>query len=56
LDVPNLSSCRSLCCTQKTPTPDIVLTFMGYSLMMGTFFLLASRSRALCSSFFLRWR
>ncbi|KAJ6478566.1 hydroxymethylglutaryl-CoA reductase [Mycena vitilis] len=38
---------------KKTPTPDIVLIFTGYSLMHITFFLLVSRSRALGSSFFL---
>ncbi|KAJ7802213.1 hydroxymethylglutaryl-coenzyme A reductase-domain-containing protein [Mycena olivaceomarginata] len=37
----------------KTPTPDIVLIFTGYSLMHVTFFLLIARSRALGSSFFL---
>ncbi|KAJ7689515.1 hydroxymethylglutaryl-coenzyme A reductase-domain-containing protein [Mycena olivaceomarginata] len=38
---------------KKTPTPDIVLIFTGYSLMHVTFFLLIARSRALGSSFFL---
>ncbi|KAJ6524482.1 hydroxymethylglutaryl-coenzyme A reductase-domain-containing protein [Mycena capillaripes] len=38
---------------KKTPTPDIVLIFTGYSLMHVTFFLLISRSRALGSSFFI---
>ncbi|KAF7357002.1 3-hydroxy-3-methylglutaryl coenzyme A reductase [Mycena venus] len=38
---------------KKTPTPDILLIFTGYSLMHITFFLLIARSRALGSSFFL---
>ncbi|KAF8170245.1 hydroxymethylglutaryl-coenzyme A reductase-domain-containing protein [Mycena galopus ATCC 62051] len=38
---------------RKTPTPDILLIFTGYSLMHVTFFLLIARSRALGSSFFL---
>ncbi|KAF7359489.1 3-hydroxy-3-methylglutaryl coenzyme A reductase [Mycena sanguinolenta] len=38
---------------KKTPTPDILLIFVGYLLMHITFFLLIARSRALGSSFFL---